>query len=651
MLKKKILAIFLGIMLLPIIALAKAAPAKDSWTVYLYMCGSNLESQNGAATNDIEEMLAAQLPENVKVLVQTGGANKWKKAGIKNNAIQRYVHTGAINNWQLVDEKPDANMSEAATLTDFLRYGKENFPAEHNAFIFWDHGGGSAVGAISDERYPGQSLSLNAMKQAFSTVYPHTSKKKPFTMVGFDTCLMATIDTANNFAPYADYLTASEEVEPGNGWYYTPWLSALAQNQQLGGAELGQLICDSYLEGCQAAGTDKAATLSVTDLNRLPALVEAYNNMGQEALKAAAASPDKFIPQYGRGAMAAENYGGNTDKTGYSNMVDLGDLARNTAAILPNTSDVLQQELDNCVIYKVNGPYREKSTGLSGYFLYGLDADNLQSYFKVESASEPFKLLYSYIAAGPTMESTVKSYLNMMGARAVPKVATLKTNPLEDVPVKILDDGTAELDLGPKQAAMLKSVRFILTDVSRKDDLLFVLGTDNDLKADWDKGIFKDNFRGTWATFNTHYVFLDVIDENEDYSLYAVPIKLNGERSTLIVAYNYKKAKYEILGARKGIDNYGTSAKDMRILQPKDVITTIHYGAKLSQPQDVVEVEVDTFTVGKKPVFADTPIDSDKENFAFMFEMTDMQNNTATSQVVFFKLDHGKIYLSKELDQ
>ncbi len=37
----------------------------DTWAVYWYLCGSDLESNGGAATTDLEEMMAAQLPENI----------------------------------------------------------------------------------------------------------------------------------------------------------------------------------------------------------------------------------------------------------------------------------------------------------------------------------------------------------------------------------------------------------------------------------------------------------------------------------------------------------------------------------------------------------------------------------------------------------
>lgn len=36
-------------------------------------------------------------------------------------------------------------------------------------------------------------------------------------MVGFDTCVMGCVEVAQALAPYADYLVASEDLEPGTG--------------------------------------------------------------------------------------------------------------------------------------------------------------------------------------------------------------------------------------------------------------------------------------------------------------------------------------------------------------------------------------------------------------------------------------------------
>ena len=50
----------------------------DQVTVMVYLCGTDLESEYGMATSDLKEMLAADLSDNVNVVVQTGGASKWK---------------------------------------------------------------------------------------------------------------------------------------------------------------------------------------------------------------------------------------------------------------------------------------------------------------------------------------------------------------------------------------------------------------------------------------------------------------------------------------------------------------------------------------------------------------------------------------------
>lgn len=87
---------------------------------------------------------------------------------------------------------------------------------------------------------------------------------------------MATVDTANAFSDIARYMVASEETEPGNGWYYTGWVQALADNPQMDGAELGTVICDTYMEGCEMYGTEDETTLSVVDLGKIGAVLTAY---------------------------------------------------------------------------------------------------------------------------------------------------------------------------------------------------------------------------------------------------------------------------------------------------------------------------------------------------------------------------------------
>jgi hypothetical protein len=55
----------------------EAMGASGTWTIFVYLCGTDLESGGGAAVCDIGEMCSATESANVKFVVQTGGANQW----------------------------------------------------------------------------------------------------------------------------------------------------------------------------------------------------------------------------------------------------------------------------------------------------------------------------------------------------------------------------------------------------------------------------------------------------------------------------------------------------------------------------------------------------------------------------------------------
>ena len=253
-----------------------------SWSIYWYLCGSDLESDGGFATGDLSELLEVQLPEDVNVVIETGGASVWQNDVVDASKLQRWVYNS--EGLQLIDEQPSASMGQAQTLADFLQFAKTNYPAERTAVLFWNHGCGSVSGAAFDELYELDSLTLDEMYAAFSSVWSPSADEQPLELIGFDTCLMATVDVAYTFSDIAKYLVASEETEPANGWYYSQWVGALAQDPSMDGAQLGEIICDAYMAGCEAVGTQDNTTLSVTDLSKVGTLLSAYETFGAEAL-------------------------------------------------------------------------------------------------------------------------------------------------------------------------------------------------------------------------------------------------------------------------------------------------------------------------------------------------------------------------------
>ena len=82
-----------------------------SWAVYWYLCGSDLETNYGCASTDIAEMMEVQLPENVNVVIQTGGAAVWQNEYMDPSKIQRWLYNS--EGLHLLEEQDIVNMGVA----------------------------------------------------------------------------------------------------------------------------------------------------------------------------------------------------------------------------------------------------------------------------------------------------------------------------------------------------------------------------------------------------------------------------------------------------------------------------------------------------------------------------------------------------------
>ncbi len=344
--------------------------AKAMWTVMIYLCGTDLESLGGMATTNLE-MISKTVPDdNVNVLIQTGGTKAWlaeERVGIDiaEDKIQRWSY--GSNGFTLVDEQENASMAKYTTLSDFIRWGAENYPAEKNLLLLWDHGGGSASGLIVDELHDQAIMSVEGMERALKNGGVH------FDLIMTDTCLMASIETAQAVAPYADYLLASEEILPGLGSNYEEWLQDLYDEPECGPKRLGKNIVDAtelmYAEG--ADDTDlKGLTFSVIDLSKIGDVEEAFNNYMKEVISLI---PDpKAFGKYLEAVSSADRYA-------LPDMWDLYDLARRglKGGISKEAVLNLENAVDEAVVSNVRGAYHPYAHGLSAYLTYNGDVGKL----------------------------------------------------------------------------------------------------------------------------------------------------------------------------------------------------------------------------------------------------------------------------------
>ncbi len=233
----------------------------------VYMIGSDLESQSGMATSDLNEMLYGGLNnEKLNVIVETGGCRRWRNSVIQAKKLQRWSLTS--QGMKLLEESKSSPMTDEDELTDFIQFCKKEAPADRYMLIFWDHGGGSLSGFGYDETYPNDSMNIGEIAAGLK------AGGVKFDLIGFDACLMATLETAIAMEPYADYMIASEESEPGTGWYYTNWLKLLDENTSTNTLNLGRQICDDYTAKNVMYASSVGTTLSVTDLAEIDNIVQ-----------------------------------------------------------------------------------------------------------------------------------------------------------------------------------------------------------------------------------------------------------------------------------------------------------------------------------------------------------------------------------------
>ncbi|MBS1794978.1 MAG: hypothetical protein JSS81_14045 [Acidobacteria bacterium] len=351
--------------------------AKAEWTILFYMdSDNNLEAPQ---LNDLEEMMAVGTTPNVNLIVlcdrsakgdDEDGYTDRPVGGLKNWTTAKYmvIEKGRLR--ELADWG-EANMGDPATLRKYLLTATAEFPAKHYGLVFGDHGAGW-MGIVHDESAGEDSLTAAELPVVFKDVTATTGK---FELIGFDACLMANLEAAKSIAPYGKAMVASEELEPGNGWDYTPILTALAKNPQMDGLALGRTIVDvykNYYLGPKQGNRKLSVTLGVIDLDKVPALEAATGNLavaGQSFMKTGAGRQNWMKTSEARSK--TEEYG--IQGAYHLYYYDLVDYAENIKRRQPDAETVKAADgviaaVKAAVVYKINGTARPNSNGMSIYF-------------------------------------------------------------------------------------------------------------------------------------------------------------------------------------------------------------------------------------------------------------------------------------------
>lgn len=341
-------------------SVSEEKPQLSKATLLIYMCGSSLETTGGAATANIREMLGARVEDGVNIVIQTGGARKWRAFDIPSDMLTRY----SVQNGKLVkvSETALANMGEAKTLADFVQWGTQAYPAEETSLVLWNHGGGFVKGACFDELFSGDALTVTEIASALSAC----CLEKKLEFICFDACKMACFDTAASISPFADFMIASQDLEHAGGLDYR----VIAEN--LGKNDFYEKVLRSYAE---KHGNKGYYTLSRTDLSQVDKLREALHKTISAISET---NGEAKIPDALQSADIIENSS--------NGLYDFGIFA-NYFGVETGISEVVQTE---------NSPSKQTASGLN--LLFPADEKQLQSYLPICTDDVYKSFLENYFA-------------------------------------------------------------------------------------------------------------------------------------------------------------------------------------------------------------------------------------------------------------
>lgn len=522
--------IFLLLMSLAMIAdstklFAQNAPAE--WTLMFYMdADNNLEDPQ---MTDLEEMMKVGSNANINIVVLADRSKTEKARGYTDRAV------GGIPNWTTtklfylergrlreIEDWGEVNMGDPKTLGKFLTVSTTNFPAKRYGLVFGDHGDGWN-GIVGDESHDGDNLNAKELPAILKEITAKTGKLE---LIGFDACLMANFETAQAIAPFGKAMVASEELEPGDGWSYTPIMQSLTTTPTMDGFALGKVIVNAYRDyylGAAQGGRDKTVTLSVLDLAKIPAVETAANNLALSNVSILQAKQRDAFLQTARARKATEEFGAGDDGEEGSHFYDLAQYAENLKQQQPSVApaaDQLVSAVKSAVVYKIAGEAHARSHGLSIYF--PPDAKTLTEPKRFEYKDTLFSQNGKWIGF-------LNQYVGLGKADTeAPKISEVKTN---DDKVNNTDVITVSSKVN---ADDIEEATFVLAESYKEGEIIIgAIPTAPD-----ENGVLKEEWDGSWFSIGdgTKELVCPVTDfteleEGKDTFLVEVPaqIRYDGE--------------------------------------------------------------------------------------------------------------------------
>ena len=521
-------------------------------TIMVYAIGTDLESKGANLSADVKEMLAATPSKDVNIVLQTGGCKDFQNSYMKDGSCQRFViKNGNIN--ELAD-LGDVSMVEQQSLQDFIKFAKENYPAENYILVMWDHGGGVPLGFGQDELHDGKLTEIEIAEAIRGADIQYES-------IIFNACLMGSLEVAKALDPYTEYIVAAESPTWGSAYYdvginYTNFLNFICKDDFTGSAkDYSEFIVRDYMKNIEATqnatgyyGIDTC--MSAIDTDNINEVLEAYEKF--------IAVLDKRVSEgngYAEYVQLREQCGSfeSTDSvdltTLASKYINCGDKDIEGAA------SKLINEVGNCVFTESNNSYTY-AHGMTTYspYLYPQYYDEARVTFKTLGYHDSTIVFYDKFVS---KELYILNMTDSAGDWYIKPAdaGNIKSGNVYDISNNVVSMGGYEaIQLNDEDWKIIREVKVTLAYIFPNDkSKIYYLGSDYQYDVDENNYIILEN-PTKWVYFDDFgFVTCECLkyEEADDGSwkkYLGAEALINGKTAYVVIASSSEKPNGEIIG-------------------------------------------------------------------------------------------------------
>jgi len=305
-----------------------ATKAQAEWTIMVFGNGKN--DLEPFLLKDLNEMEKIGSTDKVNIVVEAGRIDgydttdgDWK--GVRRYRMTKDTDTSKVSSKVLAD-LGQVDMGAYQSVIDFAKWAKTTYPAKKYMLIFWNHGAGWTrsgepviTKGISYDEQSGNHINTPQMGMIMKALGKTD-------VVGTDACLMQMAEVNWEIKDSVDYIVASEETEPGDGYTYDLFLGPVVAKPTMSAMEVGKAAVNGY--GDHYDGIDQGYTQSLVKASAMAGLQPLTDAFGAAVM----AAGEKALAKTSRDATVNFAYDENRDLYDFTRLVVEGSKSADVKA-------------------------------------------------------------------------------------------------------------------------------------------------------------------------------------------------------------------------------------------------------------------------------------------------------------------------------